>query len=503
MTAAVLSSEREKGSGERLSPLELFHPDGEVAGVAVVGRGCPPVLIPRGGTDANQIGLLIIAPTSQELRQEGWLEAALDAVVPKLAVDGIVYLLASPSARATVRRTLSGHGLQEEVAVAHVPDVLTSRYLVPLDRDLAAMAFAEVVPVWPRRRRLLSRFLRVPGAPRFLGRVLPSIGVILRRDGARPLFEWLSQLTGEEDERLGVVVSGAPPESRLVVLSGGLGVKQAPIVAKVGEIASSRLDLEASILREVASSARLTGVEVPKPVDVHRLSGRSLLLEDRLAGQVAAALLASRPRAFSSVVCSIADWLDAWHRSTAVVRPLEPAELRYYVLEPAESLADELQNGEDYVTWLRDRTRDVAAAPVPLVKVHNDLTMFNVLVRQDGLGVVDWESAAVERFPLTDLTYAAVDAAAAAQRYEDRAVAFEDCFSSGGRHVGLVGRLLRNLATAVGASADVAELSFHACWLHHAANEQRDARAETERPFAAILRQVADRRDEWPGLFRE
>jgi hypothetical protein len=226
-------------------------------------------------------------------------------------------------------------------------------------------------------------------------------------------------------------------------------------------------------------------------------------LEDRLAGQVAAALLASRARAFSSVVCSVADWLDAWHRSTVVVRTLEPAELRRHVLEPAESLAGELQNGRGYVEWLTERTRDIAAAPFPLVSAHNDLTMFNVLVRRNGLGVVDWESAAVERFPLTDLVYAAVDAAAAADRYEDRAIAFEDCLSSGGRHVRLVGQLLRRLATTVGATEDVAELSFHACWLHHAANEQRDARVGTERPFVAILRQVADRRDEWPGLFRE
>lgn len=503
MTAAVLSSEREKGSGERLSPLELFHPDGEVAGVAVVGQGCPAVLIPRGRTDGNQLDLLIIAPTGPELRREGWLESALEAVVPRLAVDGIVYLLAAPSARATALRRLGRHGLHAEVAVAHVPDALTSSYLVPLDRDVAAMAFAEVVPVWPRRRRLLSLVLRVPGAPRLLARALPSVAVIVRREAARPLFEWLTQLTGERDGRLGVVVTGAPPESKLVVLAGGLGTKQVPIAAKVAEVASSRLDREAGILREIAPSARLTGVEVPKPAVVRRLSGRSLLLEDRLAGQVAAALLASRARAFPSVVCSVADWLDAWHRSTVVVRTLEPTELRRYVLEPAESLEGELQNGGAYVKWLTERTRAIAAAPFPLVGAHNDLTMFNVLVRRNGLAVVDWESAAVERFPLTDLAYAAVDAAAAADRYEDRAMAFEDCLSSGGRHVRLVGRLLRRLATAVGATEEAAELSFHACWLHHAANEQRDARIDTERPFVAILRQVADRRHEWPGLFRE
>jgi hypothetical protein len=503
VTAVLRSSGREKESGARLSPLELFHPDGEAGGVAVLGRACPPALIPRGGTDAKQLDLVIIAPTGEELRQKGWLEGLLDGVVPKLAVDGIVYLLASPFTRAKVLRRLSRRGLHAEVAVAHVPDLLTSRYLVPLDREPAAMAFAEVVPVWPRRRGLLSRVLRVPGAARLLGRLLPSVAVIVRREAARPLFDWLSQLTDDRDARLGVVVSGAPPEYRLVVLSGEAGAKQAPIVAKVGEAASSRLDREATILLEVAPSARLAGVDVPKPRFVRRLSGRSVLLEDRLAGEVAAALLASRPHAFSSVVRSVADWLVVWHRSTAVLRTLEPAELRRYVLEPAEKLAGELPNGEDYVWWLSERARDVAAAPVPLVNAHNDLTMFNVLVGRKGLGVVDWESAAVDRFPLTDFAYAAVDAASAAARYEDRAAAFEDCFSSDGRHVRLVGQLLRSLATAVGAAENVAELSFHACWLHHAANEQRNAATDVERPFVAILRRIADRRDEWPGLFRE
>jgi hypothetical protein len=128
--------------------------------------------------------------------------------------------------------------------------------------------------------------------------------------------------------------------------------------------------------------------------------------------------------------------------------------------------------------------------------------MFNVIVGPDGLGVVDWESAAVDRLPLTDLLYAAVDAAAAAARYEDRVAAFEDCCSSDGRYVRFVGQLLRRLATAVAATERVAELSFHACWLHHAANERRDGRTDAERPFLAILRQVAERRDEWPGLLR-
>jgi hypothetical protein len=501
VTAAPHSSEEERGSGERRSPLELFHPDGETGGVAVVGQACPPTLIPRGRTETKQLDLVIIAPTARQLRQDGWLEAALDDVVPKLAADGIVYLLASPTSRVNVLRELSRRGLDARLAVAHLPDFRISRYLVPLDRELASMAFAEVVPVWPRRRRLLSGVLKVPGAPRLLGRVLPSVAVIVHREAARPLFEWLVGLT-DHDHGLGVVVSGPPPECKLVVLTGGGGSGQTPLVAKLEDGLSTRLDREASILQEVAPSARMTGVEVPKPLGVRRLSGRSVLLESRLPGQVAAALLASRADAFSSVVGSVADWLEAWHRSTAVLRKLESAELRRYVLEPVESLADELRHGGDYVGWLSERAREVAEVPFPLVTAHNDLTMFNVLVGPDGLGVVDWESAAVDRLPLTDLLYAAVDAAAAAARYEDRAAAFEDCFSSDGRHVRFVGQLLRSLATAVDATEQVAELSFHACWLHHAANERRDARTDAERPFLAILRQVAERRDEWPGLFR-
>jgi hypothetical protein len=499
VTPAVLSGEREKASGETLSPLELFHPDGEAAGVALVGRAFPPGLVPKGRAhDPKQFDLVIIAPTARERRQEGWLDRELDDVVPKLAADGIVYLLASPFARATIIRRLVRRGLHAEVAVAHLPDVPTSRYLVPLDRELAATAFDEVVPVWPRRRRILARVVGVPGVVHLLGRLLPSVAVILRKKGARALFDWLPQLTEDpgEHNRLGAVVGGPPPECKLVVLSGG-------VVTKVGEPGSSRLDRESAILLEVAPSARMTGVAVPKPLLVRGLSGRSLLLEDRLAGQVAAALLASRPRAFSSVITSVAEWLEAWHRSTAAFRTLESSELRRHFLEPADSLAGELRNGEAYVAWLSERARDIAAVPFPLVTAHNDLTMFNVLVSGNGLGVVDWESAAVDWLPLTDLTYAMVDAAAASARYEDRVAAFEECFAPGGRHARLVRPLLRSLATAVGATEKVAELSFHACWLHHAANEHRDARAGAERPFVAILREVVDRRDEWSGLFRE
>jgi hypothetical protein len=454
-----------------------------------------------GSADAKQLDLVIVAPRGREIRRKGWLEGFLDGAVPTLAVDGIVYLLAFPFARAAALRQLRRRGLDPEILVAHVPDVASSRYLVPLDRELAPAAFDEVVPVWPRRRRLLSRVVRFPGAVRVFGWVLPSVAIVLRKEGARPLFDWLPRLSGDHASRVSVVVSGPPAEHKVVVLFGRSGAEQSPVVAKIGDAASSRLEREASILIEVGPGARMAGADVPKPLSVHRLAGRSLLFEDRLAGQSAAALLGSRPGALSEVLSPLADWLEAWNRSTVVVRRPEPPELRLHVLARAEFLANQLRHGDHYVAWLSERAHEVAAAAFPFVSAHNDLTMFNVLIGPERLGVVDWESAAIDQFPLTDFAYAAVDATSAAGRYEDRVAAFQDCFSPDGRHLGLVQPMLRRLATAVDASADAAQLSFHACWLHHAGNEAQKAGKGDERPFLSILGHVAGRRDEWRGLF--
>jgi aminoglycoside phosphotransferase (APT) family kinase protein len=128
-----------------------------------------------------------------------------------------------------------------------------------------------------------------------------------------------------------------------------------------------------------------------------------------------------------------------------------------------------------------------------VVAAHNDLTMSNLLVTGAGrLGVLDWEAAG-ERMPLADLFYAAVDAASAQDYYADRVEAFQRCFEAGGRWCRVVGESEARIRSATETSCDVAALSFHGCWLQHAAAEAEKRAPGEPRPFLRIVERIADR----------
>ena len=124
---------------------------------------------------------------------------------------------------------------------------------------------------------------------------------------------------------------------------------------------------------------------------------------------------------------------------------------------------------------------------MPFVPSHGDLTMANVLVDDDGsLGVVDWSSARSRALPLTDFLYAVADAQAASSGYEDRTDAFRRCFvERAGRE--RTRQLLSRVAEPLTLDGTAFEIVFHACWLHHAANEA-DREPALGRPFLELVR---------------
>jgi hypothetical protein len=171
-----------------------------------------------------------------------------------------------------------------------------------------------------------------------------------------------------------------------------------------------------------------------------------------------------------------------------ITRPFDRTLLDQEILDPAALLAPFLERGREYHNWLTERCAAVAGAPTTLVATHNDLTMWNVLLdEQERLGVLDWEAAREGGLPLVDFFYAMADAVAATQSYVDRPKAFEACFSPGGIYAHAVARLLRRLRHVINISDAMAELCFHACWLHHAANEYRSNGSYDPRPFFKIV----------------
>jgi len=245
---------------------------------------------------------------------------------------------------------------------------------------------------------------------------------------------------------------------------------------------------EAEMLRRLGPSAAQAGAHVPSVIALGSVNGRPVVVETALEGRSAAAVLNTRPGRLGDVLDRVTTWLERWSCLTRVTQPIDAAQLQTEVLEPAAMLG----LGEAYRRWLEHRCEALAGRPAPLVDAHNDLTMWNVLLDdRGGMGIVDWETARQRSMPLGDLFYAVVDAVSAADSYRNRIHAFTECFSPGGAHAARVRALERRLQNAVEASEEIAQLSLHACWLQHAANEHRATPPGEARPFLEIVRMMA------------
>ena len=118
--------------------------------------------------------------------------------------------------------------------------------------------------------------------------------------------------------------------------------------------------------------------------------------------------------------------------------------------------------------------------------------MWNMLLGEQGrLGVVDWESARENGLPLVDFFYAMADAVTIARGYTDRSKAFKACFVAGGTYARMVSQFATRLRRIVQLPDEMVEFCFHACWLHHAANEHRAAGPSDPRPFLKIVQWLA------------
>ena len=120
--------------------------------------------------------------------------------------------------------------------------------------------------------------------------------------------------------------------------------------------------------------------------------------------------------------------------------------------------------------------------------------MWNVVVtgEHEPLGIVDWEAARIDGLPLVDLYYAIVDAVAAVDQYGDRAASWRACFEPGGRQVEMTHRLEDAVRRALPLSNDAVAACFHACWVHHAANERRQL-GGSRGPFLEIVDHLSRR----------
>ncbi len=466
------------------SPLELLHPSGRVERVLVAGESCPPALIPpEAAHEGATVDLVLIAPSRAELGRRGWLERATRDAAARLAEDGVAYALLPRTTRFAAWRRLREAGLVVEGCIAHLPSTGSPRYLLPLEARAWRHAMAHVISSRPQARRALAAMRAMPAGEAVLAAALPSVALVARHPGAPRLAAWIAALGDQARPVTQTVVAsswrGGGGPAVMLCFAGG---EDRPWgIAKVAPGGSD----EAELIEQLGDRARAAGARVPRVLASRSGDGRAALLETVLDGRPAAELLARSPNRFAAVAETITDWQVRWNRETAMAGERFHDEL----LVPARELGDVLPDG--YSGWLAQRCADRAGAEPPLVARHNDLTMWNVLLDAAGtIGVLDWAEAEATGLPLTDFFYSVADAAAACDGYRDRLAAVRDCFGDEGSRADTVARLQERLRMGLRLGPESVELSFHACWLQHARNEQRRAVASGGE-FLAIARWAA------------
>ena len=479
-----------------LSLLELLHPDGTATRSLVLGNRCPTMLLPASRVESRYADLIILAPTVTECRTRGWLQKAAQVVSQKLDANGIAYVLAPLRWKLQISKLLSNHGLSLDQAIVHLPDQGSSRYLVPLSPIPARYAFSELLPL-PRWARLLTTIgFRFFGYDQLWGYILPSIGMVIRHPGARPLFEWLLRLRPEVQRLGGVIIRTSwRGQNGPVILYRFVNRDDSPsAVAKMNLTTKTPDSLvgEAEILNRLGPSARSAGAQIPQCLSLEQVNKRPVLVQTMIRGQSVALLLTPHPSRLLEVLDRVIGWLESWNRSTAVSRPLDRAFLEQELLNSADLLVPRLEKGDAYRDWLRHSCLMVTGTPTTLVATHNDLTMWNILQDEQGnLGVIDWESASEEGLPFLDFFYAVTDAITVVHTHGKRSKAFRECFAVGGAYEQVMGQFLSRLRRVVQVTDEIVGLCFHACWLRHAANEYSATGPSVPHPFLEVVQWLA------------
>ena len=457
------------------------------------------MLLPDVATKSCQdIALVILAPSKEECTADGWLVEAVRMMASKLATDGVGYILAPRRWRLRIARLVRDSGLVIDLTVGHLPNWESSDYLVPFARSPIEYALSVIAPAPARIRALIGKWFRLPRAAEMLAYLRSYAGLVVRRPGARPVFEWLFGQDEEEGRRGSALIrrSWRGKNGTAVIYRFLEGDKQPSAVAKVNLAIDSSADPypEVAVLTRIGSRIQGTGIRVPQLLSQPADAVRRAPLQTFVAGRPAADVLRLQPERLAPTVKQVVRWLERWYCRTVVHRPFSAAEWNGHLLEPAARLAPLLAQGDEYRRWLASRCMAAAGAMMPLVDAHNDLTMANILLDEEGgMGVIDWETGKAEAWPLVDFFYAITDAVMMVCGWPDRLDAFRACFAAEGLYAPAVARLGTRLASAVAIPQDIGELCFHACWLHHAINEHHASQECEARPFLRIVQWLAAR----------
>ena len=273
---------------------------------------------------------------------------------------------------------------------------------------------------------------------------------------AAPLCAWLDPAGGDA---IVLRPSWRGPDGSAVVRLVRDGSIAAVGKLGLGPASAGVGDREAAAVAALGPPARAAGARVPELRGTVALAGRTAAVLSALDGRPLAR--ASRHRV-EQATRPVVEWLARFVAATTG-RAEAPGVVEAALLAPAREVLSGLAGATAYLERLEGLGRRLGDGPVPVAAAHGDLTTWNVL-DGDEPGVVDWEGAQTAAPPLVDLPYLLVDSRLARIGGDDRLAAFQACFPAGGA--------VELRAGTLELDPEVALLSFHACWLGHALDEQ-------------------------------
>jgi GT2 family glycosyltransferase len=431
---------------------------------------------PDGGDLADLVRLLHPAGPAAPATDVVMLRSADDGDLAAAARATLVYLEIAPLDRGGAARQLRRSGLRHAGALVRRPRGGDARLLVPLRPEPSRYVVESLTPAGRRTRRAARLGFGVLGS--LTARFAPTVGHVFVRGEAAPLA-WL----GFAGEPVSV--------ERCALLRTGSGVRL--LLFDDARPRPTRVVVVGAPVHDpgpVSATAARAGAAVPEALAVENVGGVRIRVESAVPGALAAAHLQKEPADLARLLGVLADWLARWHAATARATLLTPELVDARLVRPARECRDVV--GDAYVARVEAAAAGLVGRTVDLVDAHCDLTMWNVFVDGSRLGVIDWETAGSGAFPVGDFVYAAVDAASALAGYRDRAAAFERCFTPGGELARELDELVRRVAAAASVGPGLLPVVFHASFLHHAANERREAAGGGEAPFRKIAARLAE-----------